>query len=135
MNSRISPPVRAIDLYGVPNRSWTSLSDGETILSRPMAKLIREEAKIEALADDAVASSPPNSKAAAPIGPMRMRATSTTAVSLPATTSFGTAASTASRTRAYITVTITTLPMIAIGRLRPGFLISSATEVIWTKPR
>jgi len=76
----MSTPVTAMERYGVANRGWISLRSGVTMLSRPIAKLIREDARMEAFADEAVASSPPNRSAAAPTGPMSRRDTSTTAI-------------------------------------------------------
>jgi len=45
------------------------LSFGVTIFSRPIAKLIRDDERIDAFADEAVASSPPSRSMPAPTAP------------------------------------------------------------------
>jgi hypothetical protein len=75
MKATMRPPVTRIDRYGVANFGWISLSQFVTIPSRPIAKLIRADARIDAFVEEAVASSAPTVITAAaaatpPIGPI-----------------------------------------------------------------
>jgi len=96
---------------------------------------MRDEARIEAFALDAVANRPPTVRARAPVSPSRFLAASTTAVPAPGNWSVGGTASRTIITIAHTTVTKATDPSTARGRLRSGSLISSATLVIFTNPR
>jgi hypothetical protein len=144
-------PVALIDRYGVRKRSWTSLSQLTRMRSRPIAKLTRAAERMEAFALETVASTAPtiistdpnapraagptSTKGMAPaMGRNVLVATSATGISDPESTSSGSVPVETYITPTYSSVGVTTDAIIASGRFRLGFLISSALVAMTSNP-
>jgi|GEM_PF-5179336 len=87
-----------------------------------------------AFALETVASTAPTIIANAPMGPMYSVATSATGICEPASASMESVPVETYITPTYISVGVTTAAIIASGRFRLGFLISSALVAMTSKP-